>query len=397
MGLVRENCSIIVCESQTVGSIGVIRSLGMIGYKVLACSPKPDALGFKSRYVKKILVCPEYSNTDEFLAWLDHTLENHDVDCIIPSEGFLLAARPRFQKIRHLLPFNQKEKDVYSGMSKYDLFDSFDGPNIDPKLSEHLPVFHKFGSSNESDFNVSEFPFPVYLKTDGTYSKTGEYGNVSVSENLSELNIQMEKARKEFSSFLLQGHAKGVGVGVFVLRWEGRVYASFMHRRIHEVPHTGGASSLRESWWNQVVYDDAIARFEAMDWQGVGMLEYRWDQATGDFVLLEFNARFWGSLHLALYAGVDFPALLADAFFGHPRESGTSVAGIKCRLTFPKEIQYVWSCLKDKNLGVRKKLWVIFEFFLLSADLRVKSDMLYGNDWRLYMPMFLRSMRSFIK
>ena len=397
MRLVRENCSIMVCESHTVGSIGVIRSLGMVGYKVLACSPQSDALGFKSRYVNKTLVCPDYSNTDEFLAWLDHTLENHDVDCIMPSEGFLLAARPRFRESRHLLPFNQDEKEVYRGMSKCDLFDSFGGATIDAKLREHLPVFHKFDCSSDSGFNVSDIPFPVYLKTDGTYSKTGKYGSVSVSENQSELSAQMEQARREFSRFLLQGHAEGVGVGVFVLRWEGRVYASFMHRRIHEVPHTGGASSLRGSWWNQAVYDDAIARLEAMDWQGVGMLEYRWDQATGNFVLLEFNGRFWGSLHLALYAGVDFPALLADAFFGHPRESGTAATGIKCRLTFPKEVQYVWSCLKDKDLGARKKLWVVFEFFLLGADPRVRSDMLYGNDWRLYIPMFIRSMHSFIK
>ena len=51
-------------------------------------------------------------------------------------------------------------------------------------------------------------------------------------------------------------------------------------------------------------------------WNGVAMLEYRRDPSTGDFRLLELNARFWGSLHLALAAGVDFPRLLLDAWLG---------------------------------------------------------------------------------
>jgi len=63
--------------------------------------------------------------------------------------------------------------------------------------------------------------------------------------------------------------------------------------------------------------DDALAKIKAMKWQGVGMMEYRWDPTTDQFYFLEMNGRFWGSLHLALFAGVDFPALLLDAFHAH--------------------------------------------------------------------------------
>ena len=133
-----------------------------------------------------------------------------------------------------------------------------------------------------------------------------------------------------------------------------------------------------------------------MDWQGVGMLEYRWDPATGDFCLIEFNSRFWGSLHLALYAGVDFPALLVDAYFGHPRDSTPARLGTKCRLTFPNEVEYVWSCLKDRGLPAFTKVWVVAEFFLLGMDPRVKSDMLYDGDRSLYWSMFVRAIRRFL-
>jgi hypothetical protein len=41
------------------------------------------------------------------------------------------------------------------------------------------------------------------------------------------------------------------------------------------------------------------------------MVEYKRDAKTGQPFLMEVNGRFWGSLQLAIDAGVDFPALLA--------------------------------------------------------------------------------------
>jgi protein-tyrosine-phosphatase len=46
---------------------------------------------------------------------------------------------------------------------------------------------------------------------------------------------------------------------------------------------------------------------EHLQWNGVAMIEYRKNLATGEFTLMEINGRFWGSLPLAVSAGVDFP------------------------------------------------------------------------------------------
>ena len=43
------------------------------------------------------------------------------------------------------------------------------------------------------------------------------------------------------------------------------------------------------------------------------MVEYKVDAGTGTPYLMEVNGRFWGSLQLAVDAGVDFPALLLEA------------------------------------------------------------------------------------
>ena len=50
------------------------------------------------------------------------------------------------------------------------------------------------------------------------------------------------------------------------------------------------------------------------------MVEYKVDAATGTPYLMEINGRFWGSLQLAIDAGVDFPALLVDCALGAPAD-----------------------------------------------------------------------------
>jgi predicted ATP-grasp superfamily ATP-dependent carboligase len=91
----------------------------------------------------------------------------------------------------------------------------------------------------------------------------------------------------------------------------GRLRAAFAHRRLREKPPSGGVSVLSES----VALDPQLLAqseriLEALKWHGVAMVEFKRDSRDGVPKLLEINGRFWGSLQLAVDAGVDFPALL---------------------------------------------------------------------------------------
>jgi predicted ATP-grasp superfamily ATP-dependent carboligase len=58
------------------------------------------------------------------------------------------------------------------------------------------------------------------------------------------------------------------------------------------------------------------------------MVEFKRDARDGKFKLMEINAKFWGSLDLAIAAGVEFPWLAAQVALGQlgvqrfPYESG---------------------------------------------------------------------------
>jgi predicted ATP-grasp superfamily ATP-dependent carboligase len=132
---------------------------------------------------------------------------------------------------------------------------------------------------------------------------------------------------------LVQQRIIGPGVGVFVLLWEGDVLAVFSHRRLREKPPSGGVSVYCES---QEPDEQLVARsvtlLREFGWHGVAMVEYKVDAESGDAYLMEINGRFWGSLQLAIDAGVDFPRLLVSAALGETVQKLNGYrAGVRCR------------------------------------------------------------------
>lgn len=118
---------------------------------------------------------------------------------------------------------------------------------------------------------------------------------------------------------MIQERVFGQGLGVFLLRRAGLTLLSFGHRRLREKPPAGGVSTYREAVAPPI---DLLQRCEALldslGYEGPAMIEFKEDAATGQPVLMEINARLWGSVQLAIDAGVDFPAALVAATLGQP-------------------------------------------------------------------------------
>ena len=129
----------------------------------------------------------------------------------------------------------------------------------------------------------------------------------------------LDQLPEEAYPVLVQERVMGPGEGIFLLRWRGRIIAQFAHRRLREHPPAGGVSVYREAILPDPDLLAAATRLlAALDWEGVAMVEGKRDLGTGDWAVMEINGRFWGSLQLAVDAGVDFPVLLVAAALGHP-------------------------------------------------------------------------------
>jgi predicted ATP-grasp superfamily ATP-dependent carboligase len=131
---------------------------------------------------------------------------------------------------------------------------------------------------------------------------------------------------------LLQEFLEGEGTGYFALMHHGELRAEFAHRRIRDVYPTGSGSAVRVS----IAVDPEIRRcslaiLSALQWHGVAMIEYR-KKSGSPAVFMEVNERFWHSLPLACYAGVDFPQLLVQmAEHGDVQLNCGYRSGVRCR------------------------------------------------------------------
>jgi hypothetical protein len=394
----RAECPVLVVEAQTLGAIAVIRSLGRGGYPVHSCSRSADALGFKSRYSSSSTVCPAYQDP-AFPDWLREYIRENKIRTIIPSEGFLLAIRREFHEFSSLLPYSPNESIAYSGLSKADQVSRLTCGPLASRTADHMPPFLVVDEPSDlpSAEALRRLGFPVFIKVDGCYARDQGEGHVYKAESVEEANTRLAEIASRYKKILVEGHVPGRGVGAFFLRWQNRTRAEFMHMRLHEVPHTGGVSSYRKSWWHDGVRADALAKLEALEWQGVAMLEYRWDEARDEFYFMEMNGRFWGSLHLALRAGVDFPLLLVDLFLGGEVARPQPRHNARCRYTFPSEVLFLRSRWKDPNLGWLAKFRSLLEFFYLGVNPRVGSDLCYPGDRRLYWRELFRFLKSHLR
>lgn len=140
---------------------------------------------------------------------------------------------------------------------------------------------------------------------------------VSFAADEAELTDIVRDTPDEAFPLLLQERTVGDGVGVFVLRSRGSTLMTFGHRRIREKPPSGGVSTYRESIRPQ---ESLLARCESLldsiEYDGAAMIEFKQDMLTGEFILMEINARLWGSLQLALDSGLDFPTALVALTLG---------------------------------------------------------------------------------
>jgi predicted ATP-grasp superfamily ATP-dependent carboligase len=185
-----------------------------------------------------------------------------------------------------------------------------------------IPVPAQIVVRTRHDISSEPLPtdFPVALKParsvaggDGHRIRTG----VTYASDAAQLDRALHDIPDEAYPVLVQQLIGGVGFGISVLVWDGTVVAAFAHRRIREKPPTGGVSVVRESIAiDESLLNKSVSLLADFDWRGVAMVEFKLDARTNTPYLMEINGRFWGSLQLAIDAGVDFPALLVRLALG---------------------------------------------------------------------------------
>lgn len=324
---------IVVTDGSERSALATVRSLGRAGHEPVVCSGDGRSLAGASRFCLADERVPDALRAEG--AFLDGLLEvcsRWRPSALIPmtdaSNVAILPARDRFGDVRILAP----DRDSFERIS-----DKHELSEVARDLGIAVPLSLDLGSAAELDESTTaSLTFPVAIKAarsvagvEGERVRTG----VAYATTARELVRILSEWPSAAFPVLVQRKIEGPGIGIFLLRWEGRTLAAAGHRRIREKPPTGGVSVYREAVEPDPELLDRCERLlDAFDWRGVAMIELKRCSRTGVPYLMEVNGRLWGSLQLAIDAGIDFPALLVATELDEPRTPPRPCRwGVRCR------------------------------------------------------------------
>jgi predicted ATP-grasp superfamily ATP-dependent carboligase len=216
-------------------------------------------------------------------------------------------------------------------------FDKQQTTELARSLGIAVPWTMLVSNPDEAERAARSLQYPVVLKPRAS-EELGQQGNLRTggrpryASTPAEFLSAYDDVSRRSSGVLVQQYVEGEGTGYFALMHHGELRAEFAHRRIRDVHPTGSGSAVRVSVEPQPeIRSASLAILEALRWHGVAMVEFRWQAGKGP-VFIEVNGRFWNSLPLACYAGVDFPSLLAHmAQDGDVQPVRGYRTGVRCR------------------------------------------------------------------
>jgi predicted ATP-grasp superfamily ATP-dependent carboligase len=329
--------TILISDGEQRSALAATRSLGRAGHHVTVLSTERRPLAGASRYCRGSLHHPDpTADPAGYRRFLEQAFRDVAPEIVLPmtdvSAPIMLAMRPSHPEL--VIPFPSQES--YEAISdKAGLMAAAHELGIPvPRqvVLDHRPE----DGCGAADRILAELRLPVVVKP-ARSAVEGDEGTQRFSVTMIPDRESLEdtvRAHPEAAyPLLIQERIQGPGMGVFALFWEGVPLAWFAHRRLREKPPTGGVSVYRESVpLREDLKDYASRLLSHFGWSGVAMVEFKKDEATGTPYLMEINGRFWGSLQLALDAGVDFPRLLVEAALGGNPEPITEYrTGVRSR------------------------------------------------------------------
>lgn len=305
----------IVLDGQLQSALAAAQSLGQKNIRVICGASRRTALSLYSRYCSQsFLYTSPRENRERFILDLLDFLKGLKEPAALFSfsdETFLSV----FQAKERLAPYVQhvlsNKESIEIAFNKEKTLRLAQANNIP------IPKTYFVSGFEEAASMALELSYPLIIKPRQTCSwkKGGNFATVEYVSSSEQLKKEYKRLLEKMGEPpLIQEVIQGEEIGIFALMDYGQPKALFAHRRIRSISPLGGASCLRESIKMPAEAKEYSLRLlRALSWHGVAMVEFKVDKRDGVPKLMEINGRFWGSLPLAIYAGVDFPYLFYQA------------------------------------------------------------------------------------
>ena len=293
----------VVLDGELKSALAAARELHSAGIEVIAGSERKVAMTYSSRAATRHFVYPSPKKNQK--AFVEHLKKIVGTSTQKPvvfafSDATYMTLAEYAEELLPLclftLPNAAARERIFNKRATYDLANSLQIPTITELSVETAAAF------------------PVVIKPRMSVSWQNSEGVFGTAEMVFDKKQLQEKyeaiRRKTGQSPIIQEFIIGDEYGVELLCDKGQTLLSFGHKRIRSLSPRGGAATVKETLKDESIrrlltrYAESIAK--AVNWTGPLMVELKYNSHTNQYMLMETNGRFWGSLPLALQAGVPF-------------------------------------------------------------------------------------------
>jgi predicted ATP-grasp superfamily ATP-dependent carboligase/protein-tyrosine-phosphatase len=358
--------------------VTVARSLHRCGIPVIvvglsAEEPQPVSNAIRS-FVR---LTHHREGRDKFLADLSSLIERERCSMLMPSSDTgLTVVADHYEQLASLLHVGCPPPAIVR-----QVLDKDQTLQVAQKCGIGIPATYAIYDRTQLETSRDQMQFPVVAKPRSKTDIGKSVFKVRYFQSFEELAAAFATDKQFGARVVLQAYCEGVGVGISVLMKRGEPVVMFQHRRVTEWPYTGGVgvTAVSEAL-DPVLTEQAMTLLRALRWEGVAMVEFRKDLISGRAVLMEVNGRYWGTVSLAVQAGVDFP--LYEWQLAHsqtPSFPNQYITGMKWRwlsgdlmrlhgllmdprpnhVPRPSRWKEAWRFLLDSRLSIRSALWSI--------------------------------------
>jgi len=355
----------------------VNQSLSQKGIKVFTGDASYMNMNRFSLLPNKSFSYPDFYKSKElFLNTLAEYLRTNNIKYLIPTheEIFIISRYSnRLEGIKTLVPGFQSLKTAH----KKELSSA-----LAATLGIDVPLTISPVSEADCKSFLSAHKGQVVLKYGNSNSSKGVYYIADAK--------QFEDHYKNLGNFILQEYVTGTGYGVSMLYNQGQARALFTHKRMEEKLSTGGTSTLRIGTHNDMLEEWSKHILDHLSWNGVAMVEYKYNEKLKKGWFIEINPRFWGSLALPYYSGMDFPYLYFQILRdGDIKETYTYKEGVKVKWLLGGMLGFLDSLIHEKQFRFNH-LSLKADYF---DDFRLKDPFILAGEMGYYLEKFMHSFK----
>ncbi len=316
-----KNKAVILGNNYYMG-LSSIRGLGKHGIHTVAMDYSTDGqYGAKSKHCSEIAIVPHYKEEPEAFieALLDYGRIQDVKPVLIPChDSYLEVIDAHLDKVKEYYLIPQTEQGLYTEV--------MDKGTLHQLALEHgirVPETVHMDDAHFEERIDNEIKFPCLVKPVDSPTFVAKFRRKLFKVyDKKELNEAINRAKEADVEVIVQRMVPGFDDHMYTfdayLNQDAQVTHWMTCQKLRQYPINFGASVYTVQRHVPELYDLGARFLEAIKFKGFAEIEFKKDAETGEFYLIEINARITNLNELLNKAGLNFPYITYRELIGQP-------------------------------------------------------------------------------